>query len=189
MNDDLHLSDAGAKLIQHFEGCLEKQSDGKFRAYKCPAGVLTIGWGTTNEGKNHFDATTRWTAEECHKAFLTDMASFEGAVRKLVTVPLAQHQFDALTSFAYNCGAGALKSSTLLKKVNAKDFKAAAAEFKKWTKGGGRVLPGLVRRRDCESLLFLGIKDDNYDGRPDKEPMSPAHPMPQAVDNPEEKHA
>jgi lysozyme len=185
MNDDLHLSDAGAHLIQHFEGCLEKQSDGRYRAYRCPANVLTIGWGTTNEGSNHFDTTSRWTAEECHAAFLKDMQSFENGVKKLVKVELNQNRFDALTSFAYNCGLGNLKSSTLLKKVNARDWDGAAKEFRKWNKGGGKVLPGLVRRRDSEALLFQGIKDENYDGKPDKPIASPVHPMPQAVDDPD----
>ena len=186
MNDDLHLSDAGAHLIQHFEGCLEKQNDGKYRAYKCPAGVLTIGWGHTNHHGKKFDAATRWTMEDCHTAFLEDMEGFERAVRKLVKVPLAQYQFDSLVSFTYNCGEGNLAKSTLLKKVNASDFKGAAAEFKKWNKANGKVLPGLTRRRDSESLLFQGIKDDNYDGKPDKEILSPAHPMPQAVDTVED---
>jgi len=188
MNDHLKLSDAGAKLIQHFEGCLEKQSDGRYRAYRCPANVLTIGWGTTNEGSNHFDTTSRWTAAECHEAFLKDMASFEKSVRQLVKVPLEQHQFDALTSFTYNCGAGALKSSTLLRKVNAQDFKGAAAEFKKWNKANGKVLPGLTRRRESESLLFQNIPDLNYDGRADKVPAPPPHPMPQAVDAPDQEN-
>lgn len=182
MNEDLHLSDAGARLIQHFEGCLEKQKDGRYRAYTCPAGVLTIGWGTTNEGHNHFDTTSRWTAEECHHAFLKDMESFENSVKKLVKVPLTQFQMDALTSFCYNCGAGNLGKSTLLKRLNLHDYKGAADEFLKWTKGGGRVLPGLVRRRASERLLFLNIPDKDYDGKADK----PMPPMPQAVDAPEE---
>jgi lysozyme len=184
MNEDLSLTPAGAKLIQHFEGCLEKTSDGKFRAYKCPAGVLTIGWGTTNEGHNKFDSSSRWTAAECNDAFLRDMEAFEAAVRRLVKVELEPWQFDALTSFTYNCGEGALAKSNLLKKVNAGDFEGAALEFHKWNKGGGKVLPGLVRRRASESLLFLNITDENYDGKPDKAVKPPPEPMPQAVDEP-----
>ena len=185
MNEDRKLTRAGANLIQHFEGCLEKQKDGTFKAYRCPANVLTIGWGTTNEGSNRFDSTTRWTAAQCHEAFLKDMQSFEVAVRRLVKVPLTPYQFDALVSFAYNCGEGNLQKSTLLKKVNAGDFDGAAKEFKKWNKGGGKVLPGLVRRRDSESLLFQGIQDDNYDGKPDKVIKPAPEPMPQQVDEPE----
>jgi lysozyme len=183
MNDHLKLSPAGANLIKHFEGCLEKQGQ-HVHAYKCPAGVWTIGWGTTQENGHKINATTRWTMEECDEAFLKDMESFEMAVRRLVKVPLEQHQWDSLVSFCYNCGEGNLAKSTLLKKVNARDFDGAAKEFKKWNKGGGKVLPGLVRRRDSEALLFQGIQDDNYDGKPDKVVKPPAHPMPQAVDAP-----
>ena len=183
MNDHLKLSEAGGRLIQHFEGCLEKHGD-RYHAYKCPAGVLTIGWGHTNHHGRKFDATTRWTMEHCNQAFYEDMAGFEMAVRRLVTVPLEQYQFDALVSFTYNCGEGNLQKSTLLKKVNAQDFAGAAKEFAKWNKGGGKVLPGLTRRRASEALLFQNIPDENYDGKADPKP--PAHPMPQAVDNPED---
>ena len=185
MNEDLHISDTGAHLVQHFEGCLKPDGNGMFRAYTCPAGVLTIGWGTTREGKNHFDASSRWTAAQCHEAFKNDMVSFENSVKKLVKVPLTQWQFDALTSFAYNCGAGNLQKSTLLKKVNAKDFKGAADEFLKWNKGAGKVLPGLVRRRASERLMFLNLPDADYDGKADLN-KPPPYPMPQAVDEPEE---
>ena len=183
MNAHLKLSYAGAKLIQHFEGCLSPH-EGKFKAYKCPANVLTIGWGHTNHHGRQFDAATRWTREECHQVFLEDMHGFEVAVRRLVKVPLTPYQFDALTSFCFNCGEGNLAKSTLLKKVNAGDHKAAAAEFHKWNKGGGKVLPGLTRRRASESLLYQNIPDENYDGKADPKP--PVEPMPQAVDEPEE---
>jgi hypothetical protein len=114
------------------------------------------------------------------------MAKFEAVVEKLVKVELKQHQFDALVSFAFNCGEGALAKSTLLRKVNNKDFAGAAQEFHKWTHGGGRVLPGLVRRRASESLLFQGIADENFDGKPD-ELIHIDDSMPQQVDPPKEK--
>jgi len=101
-----------------------------------------------------------------------------------VKVKLKPWQFDALVSFTYNVGAGALAGSTLLKKVNAQDFEGAALEFHKWNKGGGKVLAGLTRRRASESLLYQGIKDANYDGKADPQP--PKEPMPQAVDPPED---
>jgi GH24 family phage-related lysozyme (muramidase) len=100
-------------------------------------------------------------------------------------VPLKPWQFDALVSFCYNCGEGNLAKSTLLKKVNAGDFEGAALEFHKWNKGGGKVLPGLVRRRASESLLFQNITDADYDGKPDKVIHPIPEPMPQAVDAPE----
>ena len=183
MNENRKLTDAGARLIQHFEGCLTPH-EGKFKAYKCPANVLTIGWGHTNHHGRQFDASSRWTAGECNEAFLEDMEGFERDVRRLVTVPLTDHQYDALVSFTYNCGTGNLAKSTLLKKVNAGDHKGAAAEFHKWNKGGGKVLAGLTRRRASESLLYQGIPDLNYDGKADPKP--PAEPMAQAVDNPED---
>jgi lysozyme len=181
MNEDRKLTAAGAALIQHFEGCLEKSGD-RYRAYTCPAGVTTIGFGSTHHGGHHIDSTTRWTLQECHDAFIKDMAAHERNVRKLVTVPLSPWQFDALVSFDYNTGA--LGKSTLLKKVNAGDFEGAALEFHKWVKGGGKTLPGLVRRRASESLLFQNIPDENYDGKPDKVIKPPPHPMAQAVDAP-----
>ncbi len=95
------------------------------------------------------------------------MAIFVKAVNNAVTVPLNQDQFDALVSFTFNLGEGNLKSSTLLKKVNAGDFAGAAQEFQRWNKAGGKVLPGLTRRRACEALLFQSIPDNNYDGIPD----------------------
>ena len=113
------------------------------------------------------------------------MEGFEAAVRRLVKVPLNANRFDALVSFTYNCGEGNLAKSTLLKKVNAGDHKGAAAEFHKWNKGGGKVLPGLTRRRASESLLYQGIPDKDYDGKADPKP--PSHHMPQAVDQPEDE--
>jgi lysozyme len=160
----LRLSPAGAKLIQAFESCARRSGGGGFGAYSDAVGVLTIGWGHTNSLGRRITSGTVWTQQECNDAFFEDMRHFEDAVRKLVKVPLKQHQFDALVSFCYNCGAGNLRSSTLLRKVNAKDFAGAAQEFKKWVKAKGRVLNGLVRRRNSESLMFQGIRDSDFDG-------------------------
>ena len=186
MNEDLSLSPAGANLIKHFEGCLKKHGD-VYHPYRCPANVLTIGWGHTNHHGAKFDENSRWTAAQCNAAFMEDMGGFEQAVRRLVTVDLEPWQFDALCSFAYNVGEGNLKKSTLLKKVNAKDFKGAAKEFHKWNKGGGKVLAGLTRRRASEALLFENIPDANYDGHPDKMIPPPIGDMPQAVDAPDDQ--
>jgi lysozyme len=180
MNDDLRLSDAGANLIKHFEGCLEKVAGG-YRAYYCPANCLTIGHGHTNHHGRLFKVGEVWTKEECDDAFLEDMIGFEDAVKRLVTVKLQPYQFDALVSFTYNCGEGNLKKSTLLKKVNDGDFEGAALEFHKWNKANGKALAGLTRRRASESLLFQDIADENYDGKPDAI-KPPKEPMPQKVD-------
>jgi lysozyme len=161
------LGPDGAKLIQSFESCARRIGGGKFQAYRDAVGVLTIGWGHTNHLGRQFGPGAVWTQQECDDAFLEDMRHFEGAVHKLVKVPLNQSQFDALVSFCYNCGDGNLRKSTLLKKVNSKDFAGAAQEFKKWVKAKGVTLKGLVRRRASESLMFQGIPDANYDGVPD----------------------
>ena len=146
--------------------------------------MLTIGWGSTHHGGHKINADTVWTQAQCDAAFLQDMASFEADVRRLVKVKLKPWQFDALVSFTYNCGTGALQKSTLLKKVNAGQFDAAALEFHKWNKANGKVLAGLTRRRASEALLFQNITDDNYDGKPDKVIKPAAEPMAQAVDAP-----
>jgi lysozyme len=183
MNEGNYLTTAGARLIQHFEGCLHPHN-GKFRAYECPAGVLTIGWGSTHHGGHHIHKDTVWSQAQCDSAFMKDMEEFEKAVRRQVKVALTPWQFDALVSFTYNCGEGNLKKSTLLKKVNQLDFTGAAQEFQKWNKAKGKVFPGLTRCRASEALLFENTPDENYDGKPDK-PKPPEHPMPQAVDDPE----
>ena len=189
MNDDLHLSSAGANLIKHFEGCLKPHA-GKYKAYKCPANVTTIGWGTTSEHGHPLKMDTVWSKAQCDSAFLHDMEKFENDVKRLVKVRLSGFQFDALVSFTYNVGPGptppvhgaGLGGSTLLKKVNVGDFEGAAKEFIKWNKAGGKVMAGLTRRRKSESLLFQGISDDNYDGDPDMPLSYLSDPMPQAVD-------
>lgn len=134
-------------LVKHFEGLFLK-------AYLCPAGVWTIGYGHT--GLKHKDGTVKAgrkiTEAEAEALLMHDLNVFAPSVEKLVTVPLKQHEFDALVSFHFNTGA--LGKSTLLKKLNQMDKGGAALEFLKWTRGGGKVLPGLVRRRKAEQYLF-----------------------------------
>ena len=152
----MHISAAGLDLVKHFESCLKKQPDGRFKAYVDPVGVLTIGWGHTLHHGKRFDKSTCWTQQECDAELASDMALFEKQVGELVTMPLKQYQFDALVSFTYNVGAGNLKKSTLLRKLNVGDYAGAAHEFSKWNKGGGKVLRGLTRRRAAEASLFKG---------------------------------
>lgn len=185
----MKISEKGLKLVRAFEGCLKPVPglSGHFRAYRCPADKLTIGWGHTNDHGRQFNEGSVWTQAECDAELASDMARFEAVVERLVKVELKQHQFDALVSFAYNCGAGALEKSTLLRKINNRDFAGAASEFNRWTHGGGRVLPGLVRRRASESLLFQGVADDNFDGKPDELiHIEESEPVPQQVDAPQE---
>ena len=186
----MHISDKGLALVRAFESCLQPDTNGRFRAYFCPAKKLTIGWGHTNDHGMQFNAGTAWTQAECDAELASDMQHFEAAVDRLVKVELQQHQYDALVSFAYNVGEGkkGLAGSTLLRKVNAKDFAGAASEFHRWNKGGGKVLRGLVRRRASEALMFQVIADEDFDGTPDKLIASkPQEPSPQQVDAPEEK--
>lgn len=142
----MKINQSGLDLIKSFEG---------FRAspYICPAGVLTIGYGTTGKRvKAGMPPVTKATAEQWLRE---DVQVFEQAVDRLVTVPLTSNQFSALVSFVYNIGSGAFASSTLLKRLNAKLYSEAAAQFERWNKGGGKVLPGLTRRRQAEKALFL----------------------------------
>src|SRR4051812_3387705 len=105
MNDGLRLSAQGGALVKSFEGCLRKVPGG-FAPYICPAGVLTIGWGHTNDNGRKFTTHDVWTQGECDAEFRADMQKFEAAVRRRVKVELTQQQFDALVSFTYNCGEG-----------------------------------------------------------------------------------
>ena len=136
-------------LLKKFEGC-------KLKAYRCPAGVCTIGYGHTSAAGNPTVVDGLTIRQDQAEAILrSDLVKYETAVHNMVEQPLTQHQFDVLVDFAYNAGVGNLKSSTLLKKVNAGQFDAVPAELMKWTKGGGKVLAGLVRRRQAESSWWL----------------------------------
>lgn len=142
-------SNRGIELIKEFEGC-------RLTAYLCPAGVWTIGYGHTGkvDGKAIAKGMTI-TAKKATELLRQDLATFEAAVNTYVTAPITQNMFDALVSFAFNCGGAALKNSTLLKKLNAKNYEGAANEFPRWNKAGGKVLAGLTRRRERERQLFL----------------------------------
>lgn len=146
--DKLKISKNGLDLVKHFEGCY-------LTAYKCPANKWTIGYGHTGQvdGQN-ISSGLIITQEKADELLKYDMAIFEKAVTESVTVNITQSQFDALVSFSFNCGAGALKKSTLLKKLNSGDYVGAANEFHRWNKANGKVLKGLVKRRAAEAYLF-----------------------------------
>ena len=134
----------GLALIKAFEGL-------GLTAYLCPAGVATIGYGSTGPHVKLGHTITRTQAELLLKL---DLLRFESAIARLVTVPLNQNQADALISFAFNVGIGALEKSTLLRKLNDGDYNAVPSQLQRWNKAGGKVLPGLVRRRLAEGELF-----------------------------------
>lgn len=151
-------SKAGIDLMHQFEGCEKKRPDGRFEAYLCPAKVWTIGWGSTgvdpfNGGK--IRQGTVWTQEQCDMRFEQHLAQFERAVLDgLAGKPASQPQFDAMVSLCYNIGPDAFKRSTLLRLHSAGDYPGAAKQFLRWNKGGGKVLKGLVRRREAEKKLY-----------------------------------
>ena len=141
----MKISKEGLALIKKFEGC-------KLESYKCAAGVWTIGYGSTKgitEGMSI-------SQEEADNLLLEDVAVFEDNVLDAVTMPLSQHQFDALVSWTFNLGGANLKASTMLKKLNAGEYEEVPAQMKRWNKAGGKVLQGLIRRREAEALLFEG---------------------------------
>ena len=135
-------------MIKHFEGL-------SLKAYKCPAGLWTIGYGHVikpNEPKII-------SLEQAENYLDKDIQTIKNKVLCLVKVTLTDNQLSALISFVYNVGAGALASSTLLKKLNKKLYAEASAEFLKWDKakvnGTLKALPGLTTRRNAEMRLFL----------------------------------
>lgn len=139
------VSSKGLDLIKKYEGL-------RLNAYRCPAGVWTIGYGHTATAEPGMRITQQ-EAERLLKEY--DVGKYESAVNEYVTVSLSQNQFDALVSFAFNVGVYAFRTSTLLKRVNREDWRGAADEFERWVYGGGRRLAGLVRRRREERQLFL----------------------------------
>lgn len=141
--------------IQQFEGCARKQPDGSFVAYPDPGtggDPWTIGWGTTGSDVRQ---GVVWTQAQCDARFDQDVTAFASKVSAVIgTARTSQHQFDAMVSFAYNVGVNNLASSTLLKLHKAGDYAGAAAQFARWNKAAGKVLPGLTRRRAAEAALY-----------------------------------
>lgn len=143
----MNVSPNCATITKQFEGC-------KLEAYKCPAEKWTIGYGHT--GPDVYEKL-KIDQARADQLLMLDLQSAQSTVNNLVEPQITQNQFDALCDFVFNCGAGNFKSSTLLKLVNEKKFDEAALEFGKWTKGGGKVLPGLVKRRAAEAELFSKV--------------------------------
>ena len=141
----MNISQNAIDVIKHFEGC-------RLTAYKCPAGIWTIGYGHTGADVKKGMIITQEQAENLLKQ---DLVVHTNNVSKLVKVPLTQNQFDALVSFEYNVGYGNLKNSTLLKLLNQKKYEEAAQQFLRWKYAKGVVLAGLVKRRNAEMKLFM----------------------------------
>jgi GH24 family phage-related lysozyme (muramidase) len=143
------INQAGLDLIKEFEGF-------RASAYRCPAGVPTIGYGHTKTARMGM-LINRKHGEQLLRSDLSDA---ESAVSRLVKVPLTDNEFSALVSFVFNLGEGNFAKSTLLRKLNAGDRQGAADELLRWNRAGGRVLRGLIRRREAERQLFLRADDD-----------------------------
>jgi len=140
----MKTSTKGLKLIKSHEGL-------RLKAYKCPADVWTIGYGSTTGVKPN-DVVTNKQAEEL---LAKDLATAEAEVNRH-KLPLNQNQFDALVSFIFNVGSGNFRKSTLLKRIQENVFHPNIPfQFSRWDKGGGKVLPGLVRRRKDEAILYF----------------------------------
>lgn len=142
----MNVSQTGPGLIKRFESL-------KTKAYRCPAGMLTIGYGHTHNVKEGDTCTPEqaeaWLQEDCLVAELTIGAN--------VKAQLNQNQYDALVSFIFSLGSHNFAGSTLLKKLNAGDYAGAADEFGRWVNADGRKLPGLVERRAAEKALFMTV--------------------------------
>ncbi len=142
---------AGIMLIKAFEG---------FRSYPylCRAGVPTIGYGSTYypDGKRVTLDDSPITEKQAQDLLMTVITFYEKGVDSITTDLINQNQFDALVSFSFNCGVEALRTSTLLRKINTNIFdKSIPSEFKRWNKSGGKVTSGLVRRRAAEAELYI----------------------------------
>ena len=163
------INQNGLDLVKHFEGLYTD-------AYFCPAGVPTIGYGHTA----NVELGQCITPQEAENILQDDMQKFAVAVENAIVVELNDNQFAALVSFAFNCGAGNLRASTLCRKLNAGDYDCVPSELGRWVKatdpstGKKRSLAGLVKRRAAEGTLFLKPMKEKNDSLTEK--------MPQKVD-------
>lgn len=148
----MNISERGLALIKNFEGC-------RLEAYPDPAtggAPWTIGYGWTQPVDGvpvqPGMVITKFKAEQLLRR---GIVSYEQALNKVIKVPVTQAQFDAMLSLAWNIGTRAFSTSTLLKMLNQKDYAGAADQFLRWNRAGGKVMPGLVRRRAAERQLFI----------------------------------
>ena len=143
------ISKEGIALIKKYEGL-------RLKAYLCPANVWTIGYGHTGSDVYAGQVITEPQAEQL---LISDLVKFDKGVRKRVFKELKQNQFDALVSFAFNVGLGALEKSRLLLKVNTNpNDPSIRTEFNKWVNAAGKKLPGLIKRREEEANLYFKIQ-------------------------------
>lgn len=146
----MNINDAGLYIIKKYEGFSSS-------VYICPAGRPTIGYGSTwdRAGDPVTPEHPDITIEDAERLLKQEVAHVETALRRLVKVDITENMFSALASFVYNVGSGAFQRSTMRMKLNRRNYEGCAREFPKWRMGGGKVLPGLVKRRKEEVSLFL----------------------------------
>lgn len=147
--DEIRLSPAGAEIIGNAEGCRREP-------YKCPADVLTVGIGSTEYSGLPIEPKRIYTDLEIAERWKNDIQVAEKCVNQYGNGRnLPQFVFDAATSITFNVGCGAMRKSTMFKYLNAGKYVQACNELSRWTRAGGRVLPGLVSRREKEKQLCL----------------------------------
>lgn len=175
----LATSPVGQAEIRAFESCLKKIGPGQFTTYRCPANVLTIGWGTTRDDVPDLQPGDVWSQVKCDEVFRVSLTKYERHVLSLVgNRQLTQYQFDALVSWAYNCGGPA--SSSVWKAIREGRDKEVPERLARWNKADGKVLKGLVRRRKAEGQLWSG----DIDGALATAQASVGVPMPQSRETP-----
>ena len=145
----MHCNARGIAIIKHYEGFSSTP-------YKCPAGYWTYGYGNIRDNTG-----ARVTADTAHidelqgeALLMVELDKVEAQIKRMTVIPLTENQFSAICSLVWNIGSGRYKASTLRAKLNRGDYRGASAEFPKWRRGGGKILPGLVRRRKSERELF-----------------------------------
>lgn len=144
----MNLTQAGVDLVKNFEGL-------RLKAYRCPAGVWTIGWGHTSAaGPPRVTPDLRISEADAERVLRHDLADVAARIRPLIDVELTPNQFSALVSFAFNVGVGPFRTSSPLRYANAGRFDEVPARLALWIKSKGRVQPGLVRRRREEGELW-----------------------------------
>ncbi len=143
--NNMQISEEGKQLIKKFEGC-------RLEAYKCSAGVWTIGYGRTT---NVVEGDT-CTQEEAEKWLNEELVVYGAYVNDAVLITLEQNEFDALVAWTYNLGSTNLNNSTMLRVLNENQKEDVPHQMRRWNKANGKVLEGLVRRREAEALLFEG---------------------------------
>ena len=146
IRNKMKISEDGLELIKKFEGC-------ETSAYQDSVGVWTIGFGHTKgveEGQT-------CSIEDAESMLADEMDEYEGYINNMVKVELQQHEFDSLVAWVYNLGPTNLSESTMLKVLNGGQFVRVRDEMNRWTRAGGEILEGLVRRRQAESLMFQNL--------------------------------